>query len=154
MSKERWLPILDSYAVSDLGRVFSFNRKRYMTPFTNIKGYKQIVLVRGKKRCIFSIHRLVLSAFSRGNSVSIDHLNGIKSDNRLSNLEWVSVAENNHRSKGKVYVFKHRDTNSFVTVDNLKLFCEHNSLSRQAMYKVNSGRQTSHKGWISTKDCK
>jgi hypothetical protein len=43
------------------------------------------------------VHRLVLETFSPiedSDNLSVDHINGIRNDNRLENLRWMSLEEN------------------------------------------------------------
>lgn len=104
----------DRYEVDENGRVFSIARTgirsdgaKYSVnaterlPQTNSKnGYQQICLSlpESKSRC-FNIHRLVAEAFlpkpDDSKKLEVNHKNGIRSDNRASNLEWVSRSENN-----------------------------------------------------------
>ncbi|MDX1251166.1 MAG: HNH endonuclease [Gammaproteobacteria bacterium] len=53
------------------------------------------MLVDGVKKHVKG-HRIVLNAYAGvRNDLCVNHKNGVKSDNRLVNLEWVTVAENN-----------------------------------------------------------
>ncbi|MCV0420083.1 MAG: NUMOD4 motif-containing HNH endonuclease [Microbacterium sp.] len=56
-------------------------------------GYLQVMLGGRKKQ---SVHRMVSSAFCDGEKpgVCVNHKNGIRSDNRMENLEWVTWSEN------------------------------------------------------------
>lgn len=61
-------------------------------------GYKIATLWINGKQFTRKIHRLVAIAFIENpdNLETVNHINGIKDDNRVNNLEWLSVADN-HR---------------------------------------------------------
>ena len=63
-------------------------------------GYPTVTLCKEGKRTQRTIHSLVADAFVTGKKegLQIDHINGIKTDNRAVNLEWVTPKENTLRS--------------------------------------------------------
>lgn len=108
---EIWKPAKgfeDLYEVSNLGRVKSLianrnGRKNIMKSDKILKpnpdgcGYYRVRLTgHDGKLHQWLIHRLVMVTFVReGNGQEqVNHINGIKSDNRLENLEWVSQSNN------------------------------------------------------------
>ena len=88
------------YQVSDLGRVRSlkFGRVKVLRPQKDKCGYLRIKLCKNRKKKTVNIHRLVAQAFIPNDDESkneINHINEIKSDNRVSNLEWCDRKYNN-----------------------------------------------------------
>jgi hypothetical protein len=67
-----------------------------MKPTTNKNGYKYVVLKKDGKFKGFTIHGLVARAFLERDPLrtEINHKDGIKTNNNVSNLEWVTHSEN------------------------------------------------------------
>lgn len=97
------------YQVSNMGNIKSMNRrvKHSLYGYMNIKskriiaaknnrGYLTVSLWKNNKGKSFTVHRLVLSMFVDNikNKKEINHINGNKEDNKLSNLEWSTISEN------------------------------------------------------------
>ena len=73
-------------------------------------GYLHVRLVKDRRYILYKVHQLVGAAFlgydrKNNENLVIDHLNGIKHDNRVENLEVVTRSENSKRfwnsTKGK-----------------------------------------------------
>jgi hypothetical protein len=98
------------YQISNLGNVKSLPKKcdlpnghsritieKIMKFGTNPNGYKYVNLRKGKVPKNIRVHRLVAEHFISNlwNKKCVNHINGIKSDNREINLEWATSSENN-----------------------------------------------------------
>lgn len=95
-----------NYIIYDDGRVYSKNTKRFMKLHTVRHGYVYVDVYKNSKRKRFYVHRLVAEHFLTidDKKVYIDHLDGDKTNNKCTNLEFVTRSENElrkHRTKKK-----------------------------------------------------
>ncbi len=100
MNKE-WREILNGrYSVSNDGEVYSRKINGLLKPHLNHKGYPKVALRCDEKRKAWFVHRLVMNTFvgEIPTGYVVNHKNGNKQDNRLINLEYVTLAENAHHA--------------------------------------------------------
>jgi hypothetical protein len=110
---EEWRPVRDYegvYEVSNLGRVRSVDRNNVGGPWGKQKtigrikavghdpnGYTVVALyLKDRKMKMVKVHRMVAQSFIANpqNKPCVNHKNGIKTDNRVENLEWNTNKEN------------------------------------------------------------
>lgn len=105
MKKEEWKVIKDypNYMVSNMGNVKSLNynhtgREKILKPSVDKIGYMYVGLCKNGKVKYFKVHRLVYEAFygEIPNGMQVNHINEIKSDNRLENLNLMTPKENSN----------------------------------------------------------
>ena len=104
MEQEQWKPIQEfngEYEVSNLGRVRSMKRYygmvgRIMPQTIQRKGYYAVTFHMNNKAYFRKVHRLVIEAFTPNpdNLPCINHIDGNKLNNHVSNLEWCTYQEN------------------------------------------------------------
>lgn len=89
------------YYATDDGHIFSEHLQRNISEYFDKDGYKKVRLSNGDgSRKVFSVHRLILETFCPhpdSSELQVNHIDGDKTNNKLSNLQWVTCKENiNH----------------------------------------------------------
>ena len=171
MDNEIWKDIKNYeglYQISNLGRIKSLSFRNGMTQkqrekilklYTNTKnGYQYVSLSKNNKRTSLRVHCLLMEVFNpvekkRGydKNYTINHINGIKTDNRLENLEWCS------QSKNQIHAFETglngKNTKKVIRLNDNKIYesitdCmkEHNATRSSAITRVCKGERSNYKG--------
>lgn len=92
---EQWTDVYcsNNYEVSDYGRVRHKETKQLLKGTPTSDGYGQVMMDYVRRL----VHRVVLQSWQPIDNYeryTVDHINGIRSDNRLSNLRWSSMEDN------------------------------------------------------------
>ena len=139
------------YQVSNLGNIKNTQTNKQIKKCSNLNYYK-IGLYKKAIKTQFLVHRLVAEAFipNPENKPQVNHINGIKTDNRVENLEWVTQSQNmTHASKNNLikkvkkykidenflyneYIINEKSINQIVK--ELNNFCSISTLNRALKY--------------------
>lgn len=121
--------LLERYTYNaETGAIRHKGRDRALKGTVNKKGYHRISIRIGKDLTLVQMHRAAWALFYGRWPTEIDHLNGIKTDNRICNLREVSSSENN---QNRVWKWKPNITTGLPGVYYR---------ATEGMYRVNVGK--------------
>ena len=95
------------YIIYENGDLFDLENKYFLKKHKTGNGYQDYCFSNGEDRLYKSVHRLIAESFipNPENKPYIDHINTIKTDNRIENLRWVTEKEN---SNNPITIEKHK----------------------------------------------
>lgn len=106
------------FIIYENGRVLNTQTGNWVYSYMNEKGRYVINLTYNGKQYHWKLARLIATAFipNPNNYETVDHINGDRTDNRISNLEWVSWEENMRRYKEKLFIEKNGYTPDYIRI--------------------------------------
>lgn len=140
--KEIWKPVVgfENYVVSNLGKVKRNDIE--LTPYIDATKYSKVGLFNGNgKQKKFLLHRLVAESFISNpeNKPEVNHIDGNKQNNCVSNLEWVTRSENVKHAAKKGLMTKVTDEVLFqrkIAGEKLKRFCRSKGLTQKDVASI------------------
>ena len=123
--------------INEHGDVFSIISNRLLKPKIDRYGYKIVALTKKGKASHIGVHRLVAMAFIENpkNKSCVNHINEIKTDNHVSNLEWVTVKENDNHGTRNIRIANSKKKRPIVQMDlNENIIVEHAGIKDAQRY--------------------
>jgi len=117
------------------------------------RGYKLITLLTTQGLKSYRVHRLILITWmpNPNNLSDVDHINGCKSDNRVSNLRWLSHKDNTNafrkERKNQKIVCQYTFEGKLIESSTIKHFTK-NGFQRSCIIDCCNGKRKTHAGFI------
>ena len=86
-----------NYLCNENGEIYSIKKKKILKGSITNKGYKRVLLTKENGKTVqIRVHRLIAQTFlpNPENKPEVNHKDGNKTNNAVSNLEWVTTKEN------------------------------------------------------------
>jgi NUMOD4 motif/HNH endonuclease len=121
--KEIWKPVPDydgRYEVSNCGRIRN-SGGRILSPALWSNGYFRIPLWKNGESRLFYVHWIVATVFIGPSDLTVNHKDGVKRNNVVTNLEWLTNRENMLHAYRSGLIEKKGEAHHMVKLDNDKV---------------------------------
>lgn len=130
-----FVPIIgyeDLYMATPCGNVYSVRNNFFMKGGFDKDGYVSIVLSVNQKAKYFRRSRLILAAFKSNpeNKPQVNHINGIRNDDRPDNLEWATGSENVRHSFDCLGKIAYNTGRTGIMANNGKIVYQYNDFNQ------------------------
>lgn len=124
----------NNYLAHKSGNIYSKKTNRFMRPMLNQSGYQYVILQENNTKKKELVHRLIAKSFLNNpyNKFQVNHIDGNKINNNISNLEWCTQSENT------IHAFKNGLMKvSKSSIDNIR---EMGKLSAKKVINITTGK--------------
>ena len=140
------------YSVSTEGRIRKNSNRRILSPSRKPSGYMQVNLMTndGRRKKEY-VHRLVALTFLPNDEhlPEVNHIDGVRDNNVLANLEWVTHQENMDKSSRIAQIIVSRKNGDVVGGFNkIQDACSALGLTDSNVSACLHGKQKTHKGFV------
>lgn len=98
------------YACDTKGQIYSYRSNKFLSPAKSKRGYLHVTFTKDGKRYDYRVHRLIAMTFidNPENKEQVNHIDGNKINNCISNLEWCTAEENiTHAKQYDLFAHQH-----------------------------------------------
>ena len=148
-----------NYGATKSGKIYNYNTGKYLNGHIAKNGYIRVKL--GRNGGDFPVHRIVAECWisippelRNSSTLQIDHINCIRTDNRVLNLRWVDATMNRNNPKTAIKFYKpvaayYKDGRLFKKYESMSS-TEEDGFCRNCVYKaINKvGKTKYHKGFV------
>ena len=151
LSQEEWKVFRDSiYLISNLGRVKNAKTNKILKGKITESGYREYCLHINIKKQSFRGHKLVWEVWIGTEQNIINHINGNKLDNRITNLENITNQENTLKAIYETKTLKFKKTACYDKEGNLvQIFLNNADAARAMNVRPQSIQSAIKKGYCS-----
>ena len=143
------------YIIFSSGEIYSNKTHKYLKGNINNQGYKVVTLTHNKKKKGYSLHRLVAETFldNPNNLPAVNHIDGNKQNNNISNLEIINKKQNALHSnyilnKNVKPVLKYLDNGEIIEYPSLSYAARENKITPSGiLYAINNHSRTKNSFW-------
>lgn len=134
------------YAASTDGRIYSIRRQQWLKPYVAGSDYLYVDLCGKNKR----VHRLIAETYLDNpmGYATVDHINGDKMDNRVENLQWLTLSENVRKAHQKGVIVETSDGKRVGQYESLTTCANALNVSVPAVWQACNGKGALCKNYV------